>query len=180
MRPEKKSIIPAAVELQKDLSLKSRVQILEVPWNIVEKEAKDRGSYVLILKLPEKARTEIGKLGVVRFRRGYYLYIGSARKNLSRRIQRHRRMRKRLFWHIDYLRAISAFYQALPIRTSDPLECEIAQAARKIAEWEVPRFGSSDCSCSSHLFGMSKDPLQSAKFISLLQYFRMDRLIGQL
>lgn len=173
---EKISIIPLAVELQEDLSLTSRIRLLEIPWNVVEKEARDRGSYILILKLPEEASLEVGKLGEIRFRKGYYLYIGSARKNLSQRIQRHRRMHKQLFWHVDFLRAIAEFYLALPIRTQDVLECEMARAVKDISEWEVPRFGSSDCSCPSHLYGMLKDPLQSAAFISLLQYYRMDRL----
>lgn len=174
---EKISIIPLAVELQDDLSLTSRIRLLQIPWNIVEREARDRGSYMLILKLPREASLEVGKLGTIRFRKGYYFYIGSARRNLSQRIQRHRRMRKRLFWHVDFLRAIAEFHAALPIRTQDALECEMARAVKDISEWEVPRFGSSDCSCSSHLYGVLKDPLQSAEFISLLQYYRMDRLI---
>jgi len=176
---EKISIIPLAVELQDDLSLTSRTRLLQIPWNIVERESRDRGSYILILKLPKEASLEVGKLGEIRFRKGYYLYIGSARRNLSRRIQRHRRMRKRLFWHVDFLRAIAEFHFALPIRTQDVLECEMARAIKDISDWEVPRFGSSDCSCPSHLYGMAKDPLQSAEFISLLQYYRMDRLMGE-
>jgi sugar fermentation stimulation protein A len=174
---EKISIIPLVVEMRDDFSLTSRTRILEVPWNIVEKEARDGGSYILILELPEEASLEVGKLGEIRFRKGYYLYIGSARKNLSRRIQRHRRMRKKPFWHVDFLRAIAKFHLALPIRTEDVLECEMAQAIKGLSQWEVPRFGSSDCSCPSHLYGMVQNPLQSAEFISLLQYYRMDRLI---
>jgi len=170
------SIIPLAIEMRADLSLTPRVRILDVPWNIVEREAKDRGSYILILRLLEESSIEIGKLGKIRFRKGYYLYVGSARKNLSSRIERHRRLRKRQFWHVDFLRAMAEFHFAVPIRTQDLLECEIARAVKKIAEWEIPGFGSSDCSCSSHLYGMVKDPLRSAELISLLQYFRMDRL----
>ena len=173
---EKISIIPLAVELRDDLSLTSKVRFLEVPWNIVKKEAEDRGSYILVLRLREKARIEVGKLGEIGFRKGYYLYIGSARKDLSKRIERHRRMRKKYFWHVDFLRGVAEFRHALPIRTHDILECEMARAVKKISDWEVPRFGSSDCSCPSHLYGMTQDPLHSATFISLLQYFRMDRL----
>jgi len=175
---EKISIIPVAVELQADLSLTSRVRILDVPWKIVEKEAQDSGSYILILRLPEEGDIQIGSVGGIRFRKGYYLYVGSARRNLSSRIERHRRTRKRLFWHIDFLRAVAAFHLALPIRTQDVLECEIARAMKETAEWEIPGFGSSDCSCSSHLYGMVRDPLQSAGFISLLQYYRMERLMS--
>ena len=145
----------------------------------MEREAVDRGNYLLILELSAKAGIEVGRLGKVVFRKGYYIYVGSARKNLSRRIERHRKPQKKHFWHIDYLRAIAELHVALPIHTEDRLECKIAHAVKGIAGWEIPRFGSSDCSCSSHLFGMLKDPLQSAEFISLLTSFRADRLIGK-
>ena len=174
---EKIFIIPLAVGLRKDLSLAPKTRLLTIPWDTVEQEVKDRGSYLLILQLARDARVEIGQLGNVFFRKGYYIYIGSAQKNLTQRIQRHRRVLKKHFWHIDYLRAKAALQAVLPIRTQDDLECAIARSLRKISDWEIPHFGSSDCSCHSHLFGMTLDPRQSAPFISLLQYFRMDRLV---
>jgi sugar fermentation stimulation protein A len=149
------------------------------PWDLVREEAEDRGSYILILKVPSRRTIEIGKPGRIQFPAGYYLYVGSAEKNLTRRLERHRRERKRLFCHIDYLGARAEVHQALPIRTSDPLECELSSALKRIADWEVPGFDSSDCLCPSHLFGMKTDPLHSSKFIALLQYFRMDRLLEQ-
>ena len=170
------SILPLAVELGEDLSLTSQARELDIPWDIVEKEAKDRGSYILILKVLEKMSIQVGRLGPVKFRAGYYLYVGSARANLTQRIERHRRLRKNMFWHVDYLRAKAEFQYALPIRTEDPLECEIARALKEISDWSIPHFGSSDCSCPSHLFGMEKDPLRSPEFISLLLHFRMDRM----
>jgi sugar fermentation stimulation protein A len=173
---ERIAVVPIAVEMGEDLSLITRVRPLEVPWALVQREAHDRGSYLLILKLPSRKAIGIGKLGKVTFKAGYYLYVGSARKNLTRRLERHRRERKKLFWHVDYLRAKAEFQGALPIRTADDLECELALALGKIAGWEVPGFGCSDCSCPSHLFGMGQDPFRSPEFISLLQYFRMDRL----
>ncbi len=176
---EEVSVLPLAVELREDLSLAPQARMLDIPWDVVEKEAQDRGSYVLILKLPEEIGCPVGKLGKERFRAGYYLYVGSARANLTQRIERHRRLRKRLFWHIDYLRAQAEFRYALPIRTADFLECRIAGALRAISDWSVPGFGCSDCSCSSHLLGMKEDPLQSPKFISLLQHFRMDRIFEE-
>jgi sugar fermentation stimulation protein A len=170
-------VLPLAIGWKEDLSLASQVRVLDIPWDIVEREAKDRGSYILILRLPEEVRCQVGKLGRVKFRAGYYLYVGSARANLTQRIERHRRLRKRLFWHIDYLRTQAEFHCALPIRTADALECRIAGALGVVSHWGVPGFGCSDCSCPSHLFGMRGDPLQSPEFISLLQYFRMDRVI---
>jgi sugar fermentation stimulation protein A len=109
-------------------------------------------------------------------RRGYYLSVGSAARNLSQRLARHLRKRKRCRWHIDYLRECAASCVALPIRASDALEHDLAASLGGIADWSVPRFGSSDCSCGTHLFGMADNPLHAARFIDLLLYYRMDRL----
>jgi len=176
---ERVTFLPVGLELNPDLSLNSKVRMLEIPWNVLQKEVEDRGSYILILRLPRARTLNVGKLGRVKFKAGYYLYAGSALKNLTQRLERHKRERKTLFWHIDYLRAHAEVHLALPIRASDPLECELADALKRISEWEIPGFGCSDCSCSSHLYGMSKDPIHTPEFISLLQYFRMDRLFVQ-
>jgi sugar fermentation stimulation protein A len=143
------------------------------------KEAEDRGSYLLILNLKRNRKIDVGELGKVHLRKGFYIYVGSAMANLSRRMERHRRLRKQHHWHIDALRAIAEFRSVLAIRSSDRLECEIAEAVSEIAEWSVPRFGSTDCSCETHLFGTSSDPIQSEDFQKLLQYFRTDRYRGK-
>ncbi|MFQ5800263.1 MAG: DUF123 domain-containing protein, partial [Candidatus Hydrothermarchaeales archaeon] len=174
---EKIKVLPIGIGWDEDLSLRERAKLLHVPWEIVEREAKDSGCYLLILGLSEDKTLRVGELGNVDFKAGHYIYVGSAKRNLSRRIERHRRLRKRLFWHVDYLRAASKFHAALPIRTQDDLECEVAQAVKEISEWEVPGFGSSDCSCSSHLFAVEKDPLNSRPFHSVLQYYRMERAV---
>ena len=173
------SFLPVGLELNPDLSLTSKVRLLEIPWGLLEKEVEDRGSYILMLRLTAGRKLNIGKLGRMEFKAGYYLYAGSAQKNLTKRLDRHKRGEKKLFWHIDYLRAHAEVHLALPIRASDPLECELAQALKKISHWEIPGFGCSDCSCSSHLYGMSKDPIHEPVFISLLQHFRMDRLFDR-
>ncbi len=158
-----------------DLTLKNSRPV-EIPWHIVEKEAHDSGCYIFIMKLKRDRRLFIGGLGNVRFRKGFYLYVGSARMNLTKRIERHRRLIKNLHWHIDYLRAAAEFHAALPVRASDDLECRLAAELGKIAGWSVPGFGSSDCGCGSHLFAVANDPLHSPVFIRLLMYFRIDRL----
>jgi sugar fermentation stimulation protein A len=168
-------VIPVSVGWEKDLSLSPNIRILNIPWEAIEKEAKDRGSYLLILNLKRNQKIKVGKLGQVRFRKGFYIYVGSAMANLSRRMERHKRLRKKHHWHIDELRAISEFHSILAIRSSDRLECEIAEALSRVTGWSIFGFGSTDCSCESHLFGMSEDPLHSENFLKLLQYFRMDR-----
>jgi len=168
-------VIPVSVRWAEDLSLSPDVNLLNIPWDAIEEEAKDRGSYLLILNLKRDRRIDVGKLGTVVFRKGFYIYVGSAMANLTKRMSRHRHLRKRHRWHIDELRAVTQFHSVLPIRSSERIECQVAKAMSEIVEWSVPRFGSTDCSCDSHLFGMSADPLHSGNFHKLLQYFRMDR-----
>jgi sugar fermentation stimulation protein A len=156
--------------------LPGKTRDLLIPWQVVEQEAHDSGSYIIILHLPRDRKLLIGGLGEIKFKKGYYLYVGSARVNLTKRIARHRRLLKSYHWHIDYLRTVAEFHAALPIRASEDLECEIAAALDRIAEWNVKAFGASDCGCDAHLFGMREDPVHSRPFIDLLQYFRIDRL----
>jgi sugar fermentation stimulation protein A len=172
---EKLQVIPISVGWDQNLSLSSEVNLLHIPWNHIEREAKDRGSYLLILYLKSRSNIRIGTLGSISFRKGFYIYVGSAMANLSKRMERHRHIRKRHHWHIDDLRAQAEFRAVLAIRSSARLECEIAKAFSEIAEWSIPGFGSTDCSCETHLFGISKDPLHLENFHKLLQYFRMDR-----
>jgi sugar fermentation stimulation protein A len=169
------SIRAVAVEWNSHLA-PTRSHPVEIPWHMVDHEAHDSGSYIFIMRLTRDRKLLIGGLGEVRFRKGYYLYVGSAKMSLSKRIERHRRIIKKHHWHIDSLREAAEYHAALPVRASDDLECGIASALGKVAEWSVPGFGSSDCGCGSHLFGMTDDPLHDRAFIRLLMYFRIDRL----
>lgn len=165
-----------SISWKEDLSLEEDVRELEIPWEVLEREAHDSGSYILILHILRDSIISVGSLGHVSFPRGHYLYVGSARTNLTKRIERHLRKRKNLFWHIDYLREHAHRCVPLAIRSRTPLEHEIALAVNRIADWSVPGFGSSDCFCETHLFAMHDNPIHSHKFLDLLQYFRMDRL----
>jgi sugar fermentation stimulation protein A len=156
-----------------DLSLDNHVRELTIPWEIIERKVRDSGCYIVILHLEKSTEIAVGELGNIFFRKGYYLYAGSAKKTLTKRLERHQRSRKTLFWHIDYLREKASFYKGLPIRTSDDIECELADRLKKIAEWSVPGFGCSDCSCKSHLFGMETNPIISPYFIEMLYNYRI-------
>lgn len=168
-------IVPLSVQWLPDLSLSRQVRLLDIPWHYIEREAQDRGSYIIILELQNEVVVDIGKLGSVSFSKGFYLYVGSAMNALSKRIERHRRLRKQPHWHIDHLRPHARLHAVLPIRSSDRLECLIADSVNEIAEWSIRGFGCSDCECESHLFAVSRDPLQSTEFQKIIQHFRMDR-----
>ncbi len=159
-----------------DLTLSEDVRELTIPWKVMEGYLKDSGCYILILRLDRPAEIQIGNLGRVDFRQGYYLYVGSAKKRLTSRLQRHSRKRKRLHWHIDYLREKARFHAALPIREPGQSECEISEALEKISNRAVKGFGSSDCGCKGHLFAMHDNPLKQESFINLLLRLRTEIL----
>jgi sugar fermentation stimulation protein A len=169
-----------SVTWRDDLSVEDTPKVLKIPWEIYEKEGADRGSYLLIIHLDKHLETSVGSLGSLSFEKGYYVYVGSAMKALTARIERHKRKRKTLFWHIDYLREQGQVVHAIPIRSASPIECEIAESLQKISDGPVERFGASDCQCDSHLFYMEANPVSSPEFINMLLYFRMTRAIEQL
>jgi sugar fermentation stimulation protein A len=172
-------VVPIAVRWGKDLSLADEVNLLDIPWSYVERESHDRGGYVLILNVEADCTLPIGhRQEPVFFKKGFYLYVGSAMANLTSRVERHLRTRKRFHWHIDWLRSASKVRAVFPVRASVRLECDLAAAVSLICDWSVPGFGCSDCDCDTHLFGMSDDPCRSLSFQRLLQHFRMDRFVS--
>lgn len=173
---EKVRIIPVSVGWGPDLTLRDTPRLLAMPWDRVVLEAKDRGSYLILMELTQETVIRTGGLGAIPFCPGHYIYVGSAMANLTKRIERHRRPTKKPHWHIDYLRPFVEFRTALAVRSSTRLECAIAGAVARLADRSVPSFGSSDCACPSHLFAMDHDPLSDPRFYEMLQYFRMDRL----
>lgn len=90
--------------------------------------------------------------GTVFFPAGLYLYVGSAQRNLSARLERHAKKEKRLRWHIDYLSVKAKMLGAIMIAGSRKCECKLAKKLGKIFERAIPDFGASDCRCGGHLF----------------------------
>ena len=167
---------PLAVGWSHALTLTDTAREVEIPWLLLSQEDQNRGNYLLILHLDVDRQIEVGAMGAVFFKKGYYIYVGSAKRNLSQRVNRHLRRRKKFFWHIDYLREHADACSAIPIRSSVNLEHELAKSLGAIAAWQIRGFGSSDCSCPTHLFGLEDYPLKNREFIDFLQYYRMDRL----
>ena len=118
------------------------------------------GTYILVIELSDREAVKIGKLGTIKFKNGYYAYVGSALNGLEQRINRHLRDDKKLFWHIDHLldnakaNICEIYYKCSETRE----ECDIAEMLAQDLPM-VPNFGSSDCKCKSHLF-YSKDHMR--------------------
>jgi sugar fermentation stimulation protein A len=136
---------------------------------------ENRGSYMVLLRLPEKSVIETGALGPLSLDSGWYVYAGSAQKNLSRRLARHlRKIKKAKHWHVDYLVPRTDRLAGLPIASYRNLECSLAGDLKKIGGRGVPGFGASDCpsSCGSHLYHFKHDPMENRGFIELLLRYR--------
>jgi len=124
-----------------------------------------KGIYLLVIKMPDEQDIRVGSLGLVHFSSGHYAYVGSALGGFKSRLNRHLRKDKKPKWHVDYLlrqdeipkRHIDNKLQKAAIEsiiiceTEERVECAIAQAIRRKFD-SIPRFGSSDCKCPSHLF----------------------------
>ena len=59
-----------------------------------------KGSYVLLIEIGQEKEIQIGSIGNIYFKKGFYAYIGSALNGLEQRIERHIRKDKRFHWHI--------------------------------------------------------------------------------
>ncbi|MDD4255963.1 MAG: DUF123 domain-containing protein [Methanofollis sp.] len=138
-----------------------------------------KGVYCLVLQTPA-CEIEVGRLGTVRFRAGYHIYVGSALGpgGLEARVGRHVRLAAtregRPHWHIDRLLLSSdvALVGAVLGATEEDMECRIAAA---IGGEAVPGFGCTDCSCPSHLFFRPEDP-----FAEIAEAFRRAGLVPQI
>jgi Uri superfamily endonuclease len=119
------------------------------------------GAYQLYIRVNRKVRLKIGALGSFIFPTGIYVYTGSAMKNLTQRVERHKsKTNKKIRWHIDYLLAspaveiidVKIYYSKLS------RECYYNQKILKMKNAFIPApgFGSSDCKdCPAHLVGIS-------------------------
>ena len=102
--------------------------------------------------MPKGRLIRIGQLGRLHFRQGTYFYVGSAQRNLSKRLERHSMKEKALRWHIDYLSVKAEMLGAITIDGTRELECQLAKKLGGMFELAVPGFGASDCRCKGHLF----------------------------
>jgi sugar fermentation stimulation protein A len=102
--------------------------------------------------MPKDRLICVGKLVRFRFRQGIYFYVGSAQRNLSKRLERHGKKKKALRWHIDYLSVEAEMLGAITIDGPRELECHLARKLGGMFELAVPGFGASDCRCKGHLF----------------------------
>lgn len=136
------------------------------------RQTEEKGVYTLLVRVDSNERIKVGRLGQFRFS-GFYAYTGSAvgigSASLNRRVSRHLRNEKKTRWHIDYLLecANAEVKSVVASRTEiKSKECEVSRNILSSTGCVTPmdKFGSSDCSCRSHLFhleGSLREALQA-------------------
>jgi Uri superfamily endonuclease len=122
------------------------------------------GTYALVLSCTSNARIRVGRLGPMRLRCGYYVYLGSALGpgGLRARIAHHQKISTRPHWHIDYLRAYTRIHSVWLNCDGRRHEHEWAVALKeaKGSMVPLPGFGASDCGCPSHLYFFERCPAE--------------------
>ncbi|WP_299524179.1 DUF123 domain-containing protein [uncultured Methanobrevibacter sp.] len=132
-----------------------------------------KGSYCLIINLKKNTKIKIGKrLGFINFKKGTYVYVGSAMNCLESRVKRHLSNNKKKHWHVDYLllNENSKIEKVYTKESSEKLECKIAKKIIKNQE-SIANFGCSDCKCQSHLIYFKNSKLANRKVSSVLNSF---------
>jgi Uri superfamily endonuclease len=108
------------------------------------------------MRLARGQTLNVGRLGSQRFRRGWYLYVGSAfgPGGISARCNHHRRVSTRPRWHVDYLRVAAPLRAIWFCHAVEPLEHRWAETLANELGLSAPvaGFGASDCDCPSHLY----------------------------
>lgn len=120
------------------------------------------GTYALILESPSEQLVQIGKLGRLNVRPGFYVYVGSAfgPGGLRARIVHHVSISQRPHWHINYLRSCLQLKAVWFTYDAERQEHRWADIFGSLRGATIPMtgFGASDCGCKSHLIAFSSQP----------------------
>ena len=133
------------------------------------------GSYVLVLRLEHPVMLTVGRMGCFPLLPNDYLYVGSARTRggIAARVGRHLKpaSEKRARWHIDHLTAIAPIVAVLaePHSKWERRECQWVATllSQNGVGRPIPRFGSSDCNCRTHLLRWP-EPVRMDELVDLL------------
>jgi len=115
-----------------------------------------KGIYCLLINIKKNISLKIGSLGKINFKKGNYVYVGSAQNGIGQRVSRHLSKDKKIRWHIDYLLNNPDVYisKIFYKKASKKQECKTACFLSNFSE-SIKDFGCSDCNCNSHLFRLN-------------------------
>ncbi|MGR3311583.1 MAG: GIY-YIG nuclease family protein [Candidatus Brocadiales bacterium] len=161
--------------------MKNRISVqLHSATGFVPLFTVQKGVYNLLIRLEKDCSLKVGRLGIFRFPKGYYVYTGSAQNNMDKRIARHLTQRKKMHWHIDYLLKVAEIIKVVKYTGLKRDECRINKEIGKHPDAKiiVRGFGSSDCRCRTHLYSfLSKRCIENV-LQNLSPFHKNERIIN--
>jgi len=159
-----------AIQLENPVTINRNIlKPVSIDYQAITENCKDKGSYLLVYHNEHTFNATIGSLGEREFKKGYYVYVGSAMQGLEKRIKRHLSKRKKTHWHLDYISPqrmkIDKIYK---INRKDRIEESLAQQLVQISPGFVEGFGASDTDAPSHLCYFPHRPYRQREFLDLL------------
>ena len=122
------------------------------------------GTYALILSSPAPRSVVVGKLGTLKLKPGFYIYVGSAfgPGGLRARIGHHLQIARHPHWHLDYIGRYLELVEIWYTFDTAHREHQWATILAKTRGATIPLigFGSSDCCCQSHLWKFDTESAQ--------------------
>ncbi|UCD77522.1 MAG: GIY-YIG nuclease family protein [Desulfobacterales bacterium] len=120
------------------------------------------GTYALVFCASMEKAVNIGKLGTLFLKPGFYVYIGSAfgPGGLRARINHHLNNFTRPHWHMDYLKGCLNLTEIWYTHDRVHREHQWAETLEQTrgASAALPGFGSSGCRCHTHLLFFGSKP----------------------
>ncbi len=110
-----------------------------------------KGFYGIFIELKRDRYIKFSVGRGAHFKKGFYLYIGSAMGGMGRIIRYIGEKKKKKHWHIDYLLEFSVVRMVIFIPSEKRREEEIAKKMASKFDY-IKGFGSTDTSADSHLF----------------------------
>ena len=124
-----------------------------------------RGSYILVMRIYQTIELSVGRLGLLSFPVGMYVYCGSALGSggIRGRLKHHLKIHISPRWHLDYLRPQSEVVEVIYQPAEERLECRWSQFLLNQPSAFIPAagFGASDClnGCAAHLIGFPENQI---------------------
>ncbi|WP_456341689.1 GIY-YIG nuclease family protein [Thermovibrio sp.] len=115
-----------------------------------------KGTYLLEFYLSGELSFSVRSGKFFTLQKGFYVYVGSAfgSGGIPSRLTRHLKREKKKHWHLDFITTSPLFSPELVVLLPGlRVECMVASLISSLhGSFPVDSFGSSDCSCPSHLF----------------------------
>jgi Uri superfamily endonuclease len=140
----------------------------------VPSTSDDSGLYVILMNITRPVGVTWARQSAL-LDSGLYAYVGSARRTLRARVERHLRRKKPKKWHVDQLtthRSVTISGAILvPQATMTEHELNMIVGSAVDGTTPAPRFGAADCraGCPAHLWrsGQSEGADQLARLLEV-------------